>query len=162
MSTNSLETSFYTSDASYMRMAIKQALLADGEGEVPVGAIAVYQSKIIAKAYNQIEQLKDATAHAEMILLTQISSAIGDWRFNDVTIYATKEPCAMCAGAMVNCRLGKLVFGMKDSKYGAAGSAMNVTSFNGALHKVDVVAGVLENDCLEIFQRFFKKLRLPK
>ena len=142
-----------------MCLAIKQAMLAYEEGEVPVGAIAVHQNKVIAEAYNQIEKLKDATAHAEMILLTKISSIIGDWRLNDVTIYVTKEPCAMCAGGMVNCRLGKLVFGIKDPKYGAAGSAMNVTSFDGALHRVDVTVGVLESECLELFQSFFKKLR---
>ena len=87
-----------TDDEYYMRLAIKQSLYAYREGEVPVGAVAVYKNKVIAKAYNQVELLKDATAHAEMILLTQASSAVGDWRLNDVTIYVTKEPCAMCAG----------------------------------------------------------------
>ena len=151
-----------TDNEYFMRLAIQQAMLAYEEGEVPVGAVAVYENKVIAKAHNQVEQLKDATAHAEMILLTQISSVIGDWRFNDVTIYVTKEPCAMCAGGMVNCRLGNLVFGIKDPKYGAAGSAMNVTCFDGALHKVNVVEGVLEDECLELFQAFFKELRNRK
>jgi tRNA(adenine34) deaminase len=146
----------------FMRLAIKQSLSAYREGEVPVGAIAVCQNKVIARAYNQIELLKDATAHAEMILLTQASAAIENWRLNDVTIYVTKEPCAMCAGAMVNCRLGKLVYGIKDPKYGAAGSAMDVTCFDGALHKINVIGGVLENECLDIFQRFFKELRHRK
>ncbi len=149
-------------DEYYMRLAIKQSLSAYREGEVPVGAVAVCKDRVIAKAYNQVELLKDATAHAEMILLTQASSAIGDWRLNDVTIYVTKEPCAMCAGGMVNCRLGRLVFGIKDYKYGAAGSALNVTSFDGALHRVDVTAGVLESECLAIFQRFFKEIRCKK
>ena len=149
-------------DEYFMRLAIKQSLCAYKEGEVPVGAVAVYQNKIIAKAHNQVELLKDATAHAEMILLTQASAAIEDWRLNEVTVYVTKEPCAMCAGAMVNCRLGKLVYGIKDPKYGAAGSAMNVTCFDGALHKINVIGGVLENECLDIFQRFFKKLRTKR
>ena len=146
----------------FMQLAIKQALLAYKEREVPVGAVAVYQNRVIAKAYNQVELLKDATAHAEMILLTQASAAIGDWRLNDVTIYVTKEPCAMCAGGMVNCRLGNLVYGIKDIKYGAAGSAMNVTCFDGALHKINVTGGVLEDECLDIFQSFFKELRSRK
>ena len=146
----------------FMRSAIKQSMEAYREGEVPVGAVAVYQNKIIAKAYNQIELLKDATAHAEMIVLTQASAAIGDWRLNDVTVYVTKEPCAMCAGGMVNCRLGKLVYGIKDPKYGAAGSALDVTCFDGALHKINVTGGVLENECLDIFQRFFKEIRTRK
>ncbi len=160
MSNNNILNS--ADDEYFMRLAIKQALYAYREGEVPVGAIAVYKNKVIAKAYNQIELLKDATAHAEMILLTQASAAIGNWRLNDVTIYVTKEPCAMCAGGMVNSRLGKLVFGIKDPKYGAAGSALNVTCFDGALHKVNVTGGVLENECLDIFQRFFTKLRCKK
>ena len=149
-------------DSYFMRLAIKQAMLAYEKGEVPVGAVAVHKNKVIAKAYNQVELLKDATAHAEMILLTQASSAMEDWRLNEVTVYVTKEPCAMCAGAMVNCRLGKLVYGLKDPKYGAAGSAMNVTCFNGALHKVNVAGGVMEGECLDIFQQFFKELRTEK
>jgi tRNA(adenine34) deaminase len=151
-----------TDDEYFMRLAIKQSLYAYREGEVPIGAVAVYQNKVIARAYNQVELLKDATAHAEMILLTQASAAIEDWRLNDVTIYVTKEPCAMCAGAMVNCRLGKLVYGIKDPKYGAAGSAVNITCFDGALHKINVTGGVFENECLAIFQRFFKELRPRK
>ncbi len=150
-----------TGDEYFMHLAIKQALLAYDEAEVPVGAIAVHKNKVIGKAYNQIEKLKDATAHAEMILLTKLPQIIGDWRLNDVTLYVTKEPCAMCAGAMVNCRLGKLVYGIKDPKYGAAGSAMDVTNFDGALHKVKVSSGILEDECLQIFQDFFKKLRNP-
>ena len=148
-----------TDDEYFMRLAIQQSMEAYREGEVPVGAVAVYQNQVIAKAHNQVELLKDATAHAEMILLTQASSAIERWRLNEVTVYVTKEPCAMCAGGMVNCRLGKLVYGIKDPKYGAAGSAINVTCFDGALHKINVVGGVLEAECLDIFQSFFKKLR---
>ena len=146
----------------FMQLAIRQSLCAYKEGEVPVGAVAVYNNKVIAKAHNQVELLKDATAHAEMILLTQVSSAIGDWRLNDVIIYVTKEPCAMCAGGMVNSRLGKLVYGIKDPKYGAAGTAMNITCFKGSLHQVEVVGGVLEADCLDIIQNFFRELRVGK
>jgi tRNA(adenine34) deaminase len=146
-------------DEYFMNVALLQAEIAYGEGEVPVGAVAVKDGEIIAKAYNQVEKLKDATAHAEMLLLTKVFNVIGDWRLNDVVIYVTKEPCSMCAGAMVNSRLGKVVFGIYDHKYGAAGSALNVTGFKGSLHQVSVVGGVLEDICLSIFQSFFKKLR---
>lgn len=146
-------------DEYFMNLALNQASIAYREGEVPVGAVAVHNGQIIAKAYNQVEKLKDATAHAEMLILTKISSCIGDWRFNDVTIYVTKEPCSMCAGAMVNCRLGKVVFGIYDKKYGAAGSALNVLNFKGSLHKVDSEGGVLHDECLSLFQSFFKNLR---
>jgi tRNA(adenine34) deaminase len=149
-------------DEYFMNVAVSQAEIAYREGEVPVGAVAVKDGMIIAKAYNQVEKLKDATAHAEMLLLTKVFSVIGDWRLNDVVIYVTKEPCSMCAGAMVNSRLGKVVFGIYDSKYGAAGSALNVTGFKGNLHQVSVVGGVLENICLSMFQTFFQELRNKK
>ena len=149
-------------DLYFMNLALEQSLLAYREGEVPVGAIAVYQNSVIAEAYNQIEQLKDAMAHAEMLVLKKAEDIVGDWRLNDVTIYVTKEPCSMCAGAMVNCRLGKVVFGIRDKKYGAAGGAINITNLNGSLHNVVTVGAVLETECLEIFQRFFKDLRSRK
>ncbi|MCF7790355.1 MAG: tRNA adenosine(34) deaminase TadA [Victivallales bacterium] len=148
-----------TSDQYFMNIALAQGRIAYREGEIPVGAVAVKDGEIIAKAYNQVEKLKDATAHAEMILLTKLPNIIGDWRFNEVTIYVTKEPCAMCAGAMVNSRIGKLVFGIYDNKYGAAGSAINVTEHKGNLHKVPAIGGVLEKECLKLFKSFFKILR---
>lgn len=146
-------------DEYFMTLAIRESLKAYEVGEVPVGAIAVKDGKIIAKAHNQIEKLKDATAHAEILLITQVSSYLGDWRLNDITIYVTKEPCPMCAGAMVNAKLSKLVFGLKDPKYGAAGSALDITNFAGTLHRVEVTGGILEDKCLEIFQSFFRELR---
>lgn len=149
-------------DEYYMHLAIKESMNAHNLGEVPVGAIAVYKDEVVAKSYNQIEILKDATAHAEMLLITQAAAFLKDWRLNEVTIYVTKEPCSMCAGAMVNSRLGRLVFGMKDSKYGAAGSALNITNFKGSLHQVNVTGGVLEKECLEVFQNFFRNLRNRK
>ncbi len=148
-----------TEDEYFMHLAIKESLKAYEIGEVPVGAVAVVGSKVVAKAYNQIEKLKDATAHAEMLLITQVSSFLGDWRLGDVTIYVTKEPCPMCAGAMVNSRLGNLVYGIRDPKYGAAGTALDITNFQGTLHKVKVRGGILEEKCLEIFQSFFRDLR---
>ena len=149
-------------DEYFMNIAISQAEIAYRDGEVPVGAVAVKDGIVIAKAYNQIEKLKDATAHAEMLLLTKVFNYIGDWRLNDFIIYVTKEPCAMCAGAMVNSRLGKVVFGIYDNKYGAAGSALDVTGFNGNLHKVSVLGGILESNCLDQFQSFFREIRNKK
>lgn len=148
-----------TDEEYFMTLAIKESLKACEIGEVPVGAVAVMNGKVIAKAYNQIEKLKDATAHAEILLITQVSSFLGDWRLGGVTIYVTKEPCPMCAGAMVNCKLGNLVYGLRDPKYGAAGTALNITNFHGTLHKVNVKGGIMEDKCREIFQSFFRNLR---
>jgi tRNA(adenine34) deaminase len=149
-------------DEHFMRAALKQADFAASQGEVPVGAVAVCDGRIIAKAYNQVELLKDATAHAEMLVLTQAAAALEDWRLDQVDIYVTKEPCAMCAGAMVNSRVRRVIYGMADPRSGAAGSALDVTGFSGMLHNVEVVSGVLEDDCKFIIQEFFKKVRIEK
>lgn len=146
-------------DAYYMGRALKEALQAAEEGEVPVGAVAVHDGRIIARAWNQVEKLKDATAHAEILALTQASAMLGDWRLEEVDLYVTKEPCAMCAGALVNCRLRRLIFGMPDPRSGAAGSALDITGFPGMLHRVEVTSGVLEDECRELMQEFFKKAR---
>lgn len=146
-------------DDDYMRLALRQAERAEEQGEVPVGAVIVREQQVVARAYNQVEMLKDATAHAEMIALTQAEALLGDWRLTECTLYVTKEPCAMCAGAMVNCRLGKLVFGCGDPRSGAAGSALDITGFEGMLHRVPVVRGVLGDECLERLQDFFKRRR---
>jgi tRNA(adenine34) deaminase len=148
-------------DEWYMQQALRLAREAAEHEEVPVGAIAVDNTgSIIARAFNQVEMLKDGTAHAEMIALTQASAALGDWRLNPVTLYVTKEPCAMCAGAMVNSRLGRLVFGCPDPRSGAAGSALNLLDFAGMLHTVPVTGGVCAAECLEILQLFFQTKRL--
>lgn len=143
----------------YMRQALRQAQEAASRGEVPVGAVVVWNQRIIARAYNQVEQLKDGTAHAEMIALTQACAAVGDWRLNECSLYVSKEPCAMCAGAMVNCRLGKLVFGCADPRMGAAGGALDITGFAGMLHRVPVESGLLAQECAEILQDFFRQRR---
>jgi tRNA(adenine34) deaminase len=149
-------------DETYMRMAMSEAEQAFEKGEVPIGAVVVLDDQVIAKAHNQVEILADATAHAEILAITQASSYIKDWRLTHAIMYATKEPCAMCAGAMVNSRLGKIVFGAADPKSGAAGSSLNITGFTGHLHQVKVVAGVLQEDCLSILQRFFRQKRAEK
>ncbi|MHB9139655.1 MAG: tRNA adenosine(34) deaminase TadA [Victivallaceae bacterium] len=149
-------------DEYFMRRALSMAESAADAGEVPVGAVAVMNGEIIARACNQVELLKDATAHAEILAITQAEAAIGDWRLDNVDIYVTKEPCAMCAGAMVNAHVRRVVYGMPDPRSGAAGSALDVTGFKGMLWNVEVKAGVLETECLALMQQFFKKVRKAK
>ena len=131
-------------DEAFMRLALRQAEKAGEAGEVPVGAVAVAGGQVIARAHNQVELLKDGTAHAEMLVLTQAAAARGGWRLNEVTLYVTKEPCVMCAGAMVNTRLGRLVFGCPDPRGGAAGSVLTLTDQPGLLHTVPVTGGILD------------------
>ena len=147
------------SDESYMRAALRLAERAAADGEVPVGAVAVKDGAVIAKAWNQVEMLKDATAHAEILALPAAANAIGDWRMDGVTVYVTKEPCAMCAGAMVNARVERVVYGLADPRSGACGSALDVTGFKGMLHNVAVKGGVLEPECKALMQEFFRKAR---
>ena len=146
-------------DEAFMRLALRQAEKAGEAGEVPVGAVAVAGGQVIARAHNQVELLKDGTAHAEMLALTQAVAARGGWRLNEVTLYVTKEPCMMCAGAMVNTRLGRLVFGCADPRCGAAGSVLTLTDQPGMLHTVPVTGGVLAEACLELIQQFFRRRR---
>src|SRR5881398_2507426 len=113
-------------DEYFMREALRLAQKAYAAGEVPVGAVVVLEGKIISRAYNQVELLKDATAHAEMLALTEAEAAVRDWRLTDCDLYVTKEPCAMCAGAIVHTRIRRVVFGCADPSAGAAGSLMNL------------------------------------
>src|SRR5512138_1022486 len=117
------------SDQFFMGEALRQAARAYETEEVPVGAVIVREGRIIARAFNQVELLKDATAHAEMLALTQAEQAMSDWRLTDCTLYVTKEPCPMCAGAVVHVRLARVVYGAADPKAGAAGSALNLLQF---------------------------------
>jgi tRNA(adenine34) deaminase len=146
-------------DEHFMRAALRLAETAFEAGEVPVGAVAVKDGMVIAKAWNQVETLKDATAHAEILAMTSAAAALGDWRLEEVDIYVTKEPCAMCAGALVNSRVRRVVFGMADPRSGACGSALDVTGFKGMLHNVQAKGGVLELECKELMQAFFRKRR---
>lgn len=147
------------SDDYFMSRALAQAENAYAEGEVPIGAVAVKDQTIIASAYNQVEKLKDPTAHAEILLITKVAAALNDWRLEDVDIYVTKEPCAMCSGAMVNARVKKVFFGMADPRSGCAGSALNITSFPGMLHLVESQGGILEEECKSLIQHFFREIR---
>src|SRR5271170_7785139 len=132
--------------------------------EVPVGAVIVRGGKIIARAHNQVELLKDATAHAEMLALTQAEALVEDWRLTDCTLYVTKEPCPMCAGAIVHARLARVVFGASDPKAGAAGSAMNLLQFPTLNHRCEITSGVRELECRTILQDFFalKRAKVPR
>ena len=147
------------SDEYFMQDAIRQALKAYEADEVPVGAVVARNGTIIARAWNQVEMLNDATAHAEMLALTAAEAAVGDWRLNGCTLYVTKEPCPMCAGAIVHCRLDRVVFGVADPKCGAAGGALNLLQFPSLNHNCDITSGVLEEDCRVLLQHFFQEKR---
>ena len=148
-------------DEYFMQDAIRQAVKAYEADEVPVGAVVVREGAVIARAWNQVELLKDATAHAEMIALTAAEAAVGDWRLTGCTLYVTKEPCLMCAGALVHCRIDRVVFGADDPKGGAAGGAMNLLQFPTLNHACDITSGVMEPDCRSLLQTFFKEKRKP-
>ena len=142
-----------------MRDALRQAEKAYAADEVPVGAIVVREGKIIARAHNQVELLKDATAHAEMLALTQAEAAVGDWRLTDCDLYVTKEPCAMCAGALVHTRIQRVVFGCPDPMAGSAGSLVNLLQMPGFNHRCHITSGLLQDECAAILQNFFRRRR---
>lgn len=146
-------------DEFFMRKALEYAAEAAEAGEVPVGAVAVLNGKIISGGGNRVEGSQNAVSHAEINVITGAAAAVGGWRLDDVTIYVTKEPCAMCAGAMVNARVARVVYGMSDPRSGCAGSALDVTGFPGMLHQVKVTGGVLEKECRLLIQDFFRKVR---
>jgi len=147
------------SDEYFMGEALRQARRALAAEEVPVGAVIVREGQIIARACNQVELLKDATAHAEMLAITQAEEALGDWRLTDCTLYVTKEPCPMCAGAIVHVRLARVVFGASDSKAGAAGSALNLLQFPTLNHRCDITPGIREPECRALLKEFFVQQR---
>lgn len=147
------------SDQYFMGEALRQAVRAYEAEEVPIGAVVVREGRIIARAFNQVELLRDATAHAEMLALTQAEDAAGDWRLTDCTLYVTKEPCPMCAGAIVHVRLARVVFGVSDPKAGAAGGALNLLQFPTFNHKCEITRGVREAECRALLQTFFAEQR---
>ena len=147
------------SDDYFMGEALRLAQRAFDAEEVPVGAVVVRNGRIIARAFNQVELLKDATAHAEMLALTQAENAVGDWRLTDCTLYVTKEPCPMCAGAMVHVRLQRVVFGAPDAKGGAAGSLVNLLQMASLNHRCEITGGVREEECRALLRSFFQEQR---
>jgi len=146
-------------DEIYMSEALKEAHEAFEKDEVPVGAVIVHESRIIARAHNQIVMLKDPTAHAEMIAITQAAAHLKSERLLDCSIYATIEPCSMCAGALVLARVKRIIYGAKDPKTGACGSVFNISNSKKLNHRIKVTGGVLEKDCGAALTEFFKKQR---
>ena len=148
-----------TSDEYYMTEALRLARIAFDTDEVPVGAVIVHAGRIIARAHNQVETLKDATAHAEILAITQAASTLGDWRLEGCALFVTKEPCPMCAGAIMLSRVKRLVFGVRDDRAGGAGTVFPITSAKGLNHVIEVVAGVKENEARDLLQSFFRAKR---
>lgn len=146
-------------DASFMSEALRLATKAFEKDEVPVGAVVVRDGKIIARAFNQMEMLKDATAHAEMLAITQAEAAVGDWRLNECDLYVTKEPCAMCAGALVHVRMRRVIFGCADERGGAAGGTTNLLQMPSLNHRCEITSGVLREECAALLKTFFQARR---
>lgn len=146
-------------DADFMNEALRLARKAFEKEEVPIGAVVVRAGRIIGRAHNQVELLKDATAHAEMLAITQAEASVGDWRLNDCDLYVTKEPCAMCAGALVHVRMRRVVFGCPDPRAGAAGGVINLLQMPGLNHRCDIVSGILSDECAELLKSFFQTQR---
>ena len=146
-------------DEKFMHEALRLAQRAQESGEVPVGAIIVHEGRIIARAHNQVETLRDATAHAEMIAITQAAEALENWRLEGAELYVTLEPCAMCAGAMVLSRLARIVYGADDPIAGACGSVFNIVSEKRLNHRIPVVKGVLGARSSEMLKAFFRDRR---
>ena len=144
---------------AYMRMAFQEAEQALAEDEVPVGAVIVHQGRVIASAHNQREQLRDPTAHAEMIAITQACESIQGWRLENCSLYVTLEPCPMCAGAIVQARIPFVIYGATDPKAGAVVSQFNLLSDKRLNHQSEIVSGILAAPCGEILTRFFQSQR---
>ena len=147
---------------TYMKEAIKQAKKAYKIEEVPIGCVIVYENKIIARAYNKRNYKKNTLAHAELFAIDKASKALGDWRLEGCTMYVTLEPCQMCAGAIVQARIDKVVIGTMNPKAGCGGSILNLLEMEEFNHQVEVVRGVCEEECQSLLQDFFKELRDKK
>ena len=148
-----------TTDEKYMREAIKQARKAAKIDEVPIGCVIVYDGKILARGYNRRNTDKSTLAHAEIIAIRKAAKVIGDWRLEDCTMYITLEPCPMCAGAIVQARIPRVVVGAMNPKAGCAGSVINLLQMDGFNHKAELTSGVLVDECRTMLQDFFKEMR---
>ena len=149
-------------DQRYMREALKQAKKADKIDEVPIGCVIVYEDRIIARAYNRRNTDKNTLAHAELLAIKKASKVLGDWRLEDCTMYITLEPCQMCAGAIVQARIKRVVVGSMNPKAGCAGSVLNLLQMNQFNHQVELETGVMEEECSRMLKEFFKRLREEK
>ncbi|TLY41356.1 MAG: nucleoside deaminase [Nitrospirae bacterium] len=146
-------------DLEYMRLALEQAGLAPALGEVPIGAVLVQDGQVLAQVHNFREVWQDPTAHAEIVAIREAAGRLGTWRLTGATLYVTVEPCSMCAGAIIQSRISRLVFGARDPKAGACGSVFNLPEERRLNHKVEVTGGVLERESQELIQTFFRTLR---
>ncbi len=162
LSTSESLPQFSAQDEAFMRLAIEQAVLAEQQGEVPVGAVLVKDGQVISQAYNQVISLHDASAHAEMSSLRQAGQVLHNYRLLDTTLYVTLEPCPMCAGALLHSRVGRIVFGAYDPKAGAAGSVLNLFDSQASYHYAKVEGGLLEAECRQQLQAFFQRRRKEK
>ena len=147
------------SHEAFMKEALKEAQAALEKGEVPIGAVLVKEERILGRGHNVREGKRDPTAHAEIIALQEGSRALNSWRLTGTTLYVTVEPCPMCAGALIQARVKRLVFGVRDSKAGVCGSLYNLVQDDRFNHQIEVVEGIMEQDCRRIMQEFFQKLR---
>lgn len=151
-----------TADERFMKEAIKQAKKAYALKEVPIGCVIVYEDKIIARGYNRRNTDKNTLSHAEILAIKKASKKLGDWRLEDCTLYVTLEPCQMCAGAIVQARVSRVVIGSMNPKAGCAGSILNLLEMDEFNHQVDVTRGVLNEECSNMLSAFFKELRAEK
>ncbi|SFK12744.1 tRNA(adenine34) deaminase [Halobacillus dabanensis] len=149
-------------DEYYMKIAIQEAKKAGAEGEVPIGAIIVKDNEIIAHGYNQREHSQLASSHAEFIAIERANKHVGSWRLEECTLYVTLEPCPMCAGAILQSRIPRVVYGAKDPKAGCAGTLINLLNDDRFNHKSEVLTGVMEETCGEMLTQFFRNLRSRK
>ena len=149
-------------DLTYLRAAIAEAQAAEANGEVPVGAVVVHKNKIVGRGQNRVLRDSDPTAHAEIVALREAGRALANYRLEDCTLYATLEPCAMCAGAILHARIARLVYASADPKAGACGSVLSVMNHPQLNHKLEVVSGLLAEECGALLTNFFRKRRLEK
>lgn len=149
-------------DIRWMEAALREAERAYDLGDVPIGCVIVKDGRCIARGYNQVETLKDATAHAEVLAIGAASSALENWRLSGATLYVTLEPCPMCAGAILNSRISRIVYGSPDTRFGGCGTTIDVITNNALGQKVQVTGGVKAEECLGILKAFFMEMRLKK
>lgn len=159
---NACDMQAYESDIKYMKEAVKQAKKAAKLDEVPIGCVIVYEGKIIARGYNRRNTDKSTLAHAEIAAIKKASRVIGDWRLEGCTMYVTLEPCQMCSGAIVQARIPRVVIGTMNVKAGCAGSVINLLQMDGFNHRVDITKGILMEECRDMMQDFFRRLRQEK
>lgn len=146
-------------DEQFMRLAIEEAMLASAHGDIPVGAVIVYQGTIIGRGHNERELHHDPTAHAEIVAMRKASARLGDWQLNGATLYCTLEPCCMCAGAIVQARIARVVYGALDPKAGCAGSVIDLLRHPHMPHIIDVDVGLYADECADLLNQFFSDLR---